>query len=176
MSHSASAEPSPQPSQPKEPAPRRWWEKQRWIIVIAAVILGLAVLAVIMFLRADAQTPTEAEAGATPTAEPSTPGASDPARAGASEPGTGPAEGGEPQDQRMAQVCDRIIAFQEDLQSGDIEPLSAMSELSEIERQARGTRLDDQVDVVGSTVQDFFLGEANADEVIAAGSELATAC
>ena len=175
MSHTASAQPSPQPSQPKGPAPRRWWEKQRWIIVIAAVVLGLAVLAVIMFLRADVQAPTAAEAGVTPTAEPSSPGASDPARAGASEPGTGPADG-EPQDQRLAQVCDRIIAFQQDLRSGGIEPLSAMSELSEIERQARGTRLDDQVDAVGNTVQDFFLGQANADEVIAAGSELATAC
>lgn len=176
----------------KDPAPRKWWEKQRWIIAIAVVLLALAVFAITMFLRDDSPT-TDAAADSDPSAEPSDPDATQPAGQGAPDPsatdpsadqsapggGQGDGEAGEQQqedDRRTAQVCEQIIAFQESLQSGSIEPLTVVAELAEIERDARGTRLADRVNVAGATLQDFLTGQADANEVLEAGTELASAC
>lgn len=162
--------PSPKPDR------RRWWEKQRWLVPIAVVILGVAVVAVIAFLRserADSQTAIAGEgASQAPQSEGGTQaGASPSPEASADEQG-----GDQPPDPATAQVCQRIIALQEQVQSQGIDPLAVYTELTEIERQARGTPLASQANDAARTLQRFIMGRTDAESVIAAGTQLASAC
>lgn len=168
----------PQQRPTPKPGRRRWWEKQRWLVPIAVVVLGVAVVAVIAFLRSDRADRQEAIAGEGASQGPgaqseagTSAGASPSPEAGADE-----QSGDQPPDPATAQVCQRIIALQEQVQSQGIDPLAVYTEVTEIERQARGTPLASQANDAARTVQRFITGRTDAESVIAAGTQLASAC
>ena len=166
--------------------PRRWWQQQRWIVVVAVIILVLAIVGVTLFLTSEAQeTAVGPEGEPLPSPTPSQPadGAqSEPAsqqEQGSGEDGQGQndGQGGEQQqDQATAQVCDRIIAFQDDLRDGGFNPLEILNDLSEIEQQARGTPLADQVNDAAEVAEGLFTGDATFDDVVDTVNNLASAC
>lgn len=196
---------NPQPDKPPPPPAeerrsRPWWKDPRWLILIAVVVLALVVIGAVVALTAGTETASDAAAGTeTPSAAPTeadtdrpsaAPTAADTDRPSAAptagaegeaaalpSPSPSPDPGGETaQDQTTAQVCDRIIAFQEEVRSGQMNPLAAFSELNAIEREARGTRLEDETSAAVGAMQDVLAGRASVDDVVAAGTRLAAAC
>lgn len=168
----------PQQRPSTKPDRRRWWEKQRWLVPIAVVVLGVAVVAVIAFLRSDRADRQEAIAGEGVSQGPGAQSEAG-AQAGASPSPEAPADGrgGDQQpDPATAQVCQRIIALQEQVQSQGIDPLAVYTEVTEIERQARGTPLASQANDAARTLQRFITGRTDGESVIAAGTQLASAC
>lgn len=154
------------------PKPRSW--SQRWIVPVAIVILVLAAFAVGAVVNAQRNATPEPVLGA--ESEPAAAAAD--GQGEASTPPQDITDGGEQQqlDEQTAQVCDRIVAFQQDISDGGVEPLDAFNELSVIEREARGTRLSSQVNNAGATVQQAIFGQATIDDVYAAVRDLATTC
>jgi hypothetical protein len=194
---------NPQPDRPPPPPAeerrsRPWWKDPRWLILIAVVVLALVVIGAVVALTTGTETASDAAAGTeTPSAAPTavdteTPSAA-PTAVDAERPSAAPTAGAEgeaaalpspspdpggatAQDQTTAQVCDRIMAFQEDVRSGQMNPLAAFSEMNAIEREARGTRLADETSAAARVMQDVVAGRASVDDVVAAGTRLAAAC
>jgi hypothetical protein len=135
------------------------------------------VVAVIAFLRSDRADRQEAIAGEGASQGPGAQSEAG-AQAGASPSPEAPADGrGDQQpDPATAQVCQRIIALQEHVQSQGVDPLAVYTEVTEIERQARGTPLASQANDAARTLQRFITGRTDAESVIAAGTQLASAC
>ncbi len=184
---------NPQPDRPPPPPAeerrsRPWWKDPRWLILIAVVVLALVVIGAVVALTTGTETASDAAAGTeTPSAAPTavdteTPSAAPTAgaegeAAALPSPSPSPDPGGATaQDQTTAQVCDRIMAFQEDVRSGQMNPLAAFSEMNAIEREARGTRLADETSTAARVMQDVVAGRASVDDVVAAGTRLAAAC
>lgn len=156
---------------------RRWWEKQRWLVPIAVVVLILAVIAVIAFLRSESEAPPEGAIAEDEAAQAQSEGGTQ------APPSPEPAAGGDDAEQQpdreTAQVCRRVVALQEEIQSEGINgmnPLDVYTELTEIERQSRGTQLASLANDAAVTVQRFITGRTDADAVYAAGNALASAC
>ena len=156
---------------------RRWWEKQRWLVPIAVVVLILAVIAVTAFLRSESDESPEAAIAEDGDAQAQSEGGT---QAQASpEPPAGGDDAEQQPDRETAQVCRRIVALQEEVQSEGINgmnPLDVYTELTEIERQSRGTQLASLANDAAVSVQRFITGRTDADAVYAAGTALASAC
>jgi septal ring-binding cell division protein DamX len=157
---------------------RRWWEKQRWLVPIAVVVLILAVIAVTAFLRSERAEAPDAAIAEDEAAQAESEGGTQ-AQASPEPPAGGDDAEQQQQDRETAQVCRRIVALQEEVQSEGINgmnPLDVYTELTEIERQARGTQLASLANDAAVSVQRFITGRTDADAVYAAGTALASAC
>lgn len=158
---------------------RRWWEKQRWLVPIAVVVLILAVIAVIAFLRSESEAPPEGAIAEDEAAQAQSEGGTQAQAQASPEPPAGGDDAEQQPDRETAQVCRRVVALQEEIQSEGINgmnPLDVYTELTEIERQSRGTQLASLANDAAVTVQRFITGRTDADAVYAAGNALASAC
>lgn len=158
---------------------RRWWEKQRWLVPIAVVVLILAVIAVTAFLRSESDESPEAAIAEDGDAQAQSEGGTQASAAPSPEAQGGGDDAEQQQDPETAQVCRRIVALQDEVQSQGINgmnPLDVYTELTEIERQSRGTQVASLANDAAVTVQRFITGRTDADAVYAAGTALASAC
>lgn len=170
--------------------PRRWWEKQRFIIPISLLILAPAVFVVAGIVRAGdptlpiivhgsegaaATVPVDGDGVAQTRADGEGGDAGDAAGGSASRatPATVPASAADPGSQK---VCRRILALRDEFENRGVNPVHAYIEMMQIQRDARDTVLAAEVDEAIGTMEDFVAGRADTGAVVTAGTTLASAC
>lgn len=144
---------------------RRWWEKQRFIIPVVVAILALPIwhVAGLMVDNASSGERTPRD------------------RLGMSKSGGGiETETGidtaQDAEDAAAAVCVRVLALRDDLTSQGVDALAAYSEMLDIQQQAAGTSLEDEVDAVVEAMDGFTSGTYDSAAVVAAGGALLDVC
>ena len=161
------------------PRRRRWWEKQRYIIPLAVLVLAPAVY----FVAGQAL----ARDGGRQAPEPGARGAAQlsgadgqvamadtrPAAAGA---GGDAAAGEDAAADVGADVCGRVLGLRDELRMQGVDPSAVYREVVAIQQDAAGTPVAAAADEVVRTMEDVVVGRADTDDVVAAGAALIAAC